>query len=187
MSNQLNWTKEHDMEQLGFIRIEAAGIVRDVYKDAYGYQFTLDVTENGRTTQIPCRTHTSLKDDASVRVAGDAVFQNFRHVYVNNIIPLTSFHPEKGYQKTEVIGRMTDDIRPASTPDGIKITNFVVDVYDGKNTTPIPCQAWRGAALAVENKLQEGHLVRLEGRTVFNDWKSYVDVKRFHILNAEDA
>lgn len=171
------------MKQQGYVRLSAAGVVRNASR----FGFDLEVIENNRTTLLPCQYKHNFHVDngTALSIEGSVVF-NAEKAYVNidDVIILADFQPSQGYQKTEVLGKMTSDIRPDETPNGIIVTNFSVSVYTGRDTYRVPCQAWRGAGKAVQEQLAEGHIVQLDGRTIFDGWKTYVDIKRFRALNA---
>lgn len=179
-------------KQQGYSRIEAAGIIKRLKNNGVAV-FDLAVTENGKTTYIPCRFYhdnspKSLRSNSAVHIEGVVVFNgDSTHVDVQTITPIVDFESSQGYQKTAVIGIMVGEPSLASTADDIKVTNFVVRADINGRSMDVPCQAWRGTALKVVNTLHEGHILRLDGRTVFKGWKSFLDVKRYHALNEEGA
>lgn len=85
-----------------------------------------------------------------------------------------------------LIGRLTNDPEMRYTPSGLAVASFTVAVdrpYKGqdgeKKTDFFRCKAWRQKAEFVNQYVQKGRMVALEGRVELNDYVGQDGQKRY--------
>lgn len=181
--------------QIGTVRFEAAGTVKDVNSTPSSTYFVLEVQEQNSLSEITCRVYSMSSVDKRLVVEGNSVYvegvlefagHNTR-VEVSNMLALGSSSYTQSYQKVEIIGCLLGDVELSSSKSDVKFARFTVGVSDGNIMNEIPCLASRGTAIAVSKALHPGYLVKIDGKVVFNKGESpYVNIKRFFVLG-EDA
>ncbi|QSF13635.1 single-stranded DNA-binding protein [Mycoplasma sp. Mirounga ES2805-ORL] len=89
--------------------------------------------------------------------------------------------------KVLLIGRLTNEVRSFSTPNGVKYVRgtLAVSRYQGGNeiTDFIPFVAWREAAISIEQYSTKGTLLSIEGRFTSS---RYTD-KQGNIINSYEV
>ena len=170
------------------IKLEAVGMVRDIQSHHDGFQFYLDVNEGGRHVCIPCYMYNTsylnvVQEGLGCRIEARIVFDGGRtRAELTSAMTIPQLNNHNSYQRASLFG-IIKELDLVENADHLKVCNMQVEALVDGQAQRIPCQAWRGAGVSAARVLKQDDSVRLEGRMVFNGERSYVEVKRYHVLS----